>query len=92
LGERIPPRRFTGGGMNHPIFLVYINGQSSKPLVHSIEEAKRYATRHVAYKPSLRIECYCMPDLISRLIFDYQTQEWVEQIVNSDVKKYQLMK
>lgn len=78
--------------MNHAIYLVYINGQSTKPLVHSIEEAKRYATRHIAYKPSLRIECYSMPHLISQWIYDYQTQEWVEQIVNSDLKKYQLMK
>lgn len=78
--------------MNNAIYLVYINGQSTRPLVHSIEEAKRYATRHVAYKPSLRIDCYSMPHLISQWIYDYQAEGWVEQVVNSDPKIYGLMK
>ncbi|GAW66748.1 hypothetical protein GPEL0_01r2240 [Geoanaerobacter pelophilus] len=78
--------------MNHAIFFVYINGQSTKPLVHSLEEAKGYATRHIAYKPSLRIECYSMPYLISQWIYDYQAGEWVEQVVNSNAKIYKLMK
>lgn len=78
--------------MNHAIFLVYINGQSTKPLVHSIDEAKRYATRHIAYKPSLRIECYSMPHLISKWVYDYQAEEWVEQVVCSDPRIYKMMK
>lgn len=78
--------------MNHAIYLVYINEQSNRPLVHSIDEAKRYATRHIAYKPSLRIECYSMPHLISKWVYDYQAEAWVEQVINSDPKIYKLMK
>lgn len=78
--------------MNHPIYLVYINGQSTRPLVHSIDEAKRYATRHIEYRPSLRIECYSMPHLISQWTYDYQAGEWVEQVINRDPKIYELMK
>ena len=78
--------------MKNLIYMVYINEQSSKPLVHSIEEAKQYATRHIEYKPSLRIECYLMPQLISKWIYDYRVEEWVEQVIISDAKKYQLLK
>lgn len=78
--------------MNQTMYLVYINDQSTKPLVHSIEEAKRFATRHIEYKPSLKIECYCMPHLISQWIYDYKREEWVEQVVSSSAKLYELMK
>lgn len=78
--------------MNPPIFMVYINEQSTRPLVHSIAEAKQYATRHIEYKPSLRIECYSMPHLISKWVYDYQIGEWVEQVITSDAKIYKLMK
>lgn len=78
--------------MNPTIFLVYINGQSTKPLVHSIEEAKRHATRHIDYKPSLRIDCYSMPHLISQWVYDYQVEDWVEKVITSDQKLYELMK
>lgn len=78
--------------MNNVQYIVYINEQSTKPLVHTIAEAKQYATRHKEYKPSLRIECYCMPYLISKWIYDYQGDEWVEQVICSNSKLYQLMK
>ena len=78
--------------MNNVQFIVYINQQSTRPLVHSIAEAKQYATRNIEYKPTLKIECYSMPFLISRWIFDYQLEGWVEQVVNSNAKIYRLMK
>ena len=78
--------------MNNVKYIVYINEQSTKPLVHSIAEAKQHATRHIEYKPSLRIECYSMPFLISKWIYDYQIEEWVEQVVTSNSKMYQQMK
>jgi len=78
--------------MNPAIYLVYINGQPTRPLVHSIEEAKSHAIRHIAYKPSLKIQCYSMPHLISEWVYDYQADIWVEQVVNSDLKLYQVMK
>jgi hypothetical protein len=69
-------------------FFVYINGQSTKPLVHSIAEAKRYATRNIGYLPSLRIECYSRSCLISEWIFDYRAESWVEQMVSADAGLY----
>ena len=78
--------------MNNIKFIVYINDQSSKPLVHSIAEAKQYATRHIEYKPSLRIECYSMPFLLSKWIYDYKIEEWVEQVVISSAKMYAQLK
>jgi len=71
--------------MNNIHFIVYINGQSSKPLVHSIAEAKRYAASHLEFKPSLSIECYCMPHQISKWIYDYRIGEWVEQVAVTPV-------
>jgi len=79
------------GGDVNIIYLVYINGQSTKPLVHSIAEAKQFATRNIQYKPSLTIECYSMPHLISKWIYDYEVEKWVEQFITSDLKKYELM-
>jgi hypothetical protein len=69
-------------------FIVYINDQSSKPLVHSIAEAKQYAVRNIIYKPSLRIECYSWPFKISEWIYDYQTVEWVERVVINSKSLY----
>ena len=78
--------------MNNIKFIVYINEQSSKPLVHSIAEAKQYAARHIEYRPSLRIECYAMPHLISKWIYDYKIGEWIEQVVTSNGKMYQQLR
>jgi hypothetical protein len=69
-------------------FIVYINEQSTKPLVHSIAEAKRYATRNIRYLPSLRIECYSRSFMISEWIFDYLAGTWVEQRVSSNAALY----
>jgi hypothetical protein len=65
-------------------FIVYINGQSTKPLVHSLEEAKRYATRNIGYTPELRIECYSRSSMISEWAFDYRAGSWVEQIIGAN--------
>ena len=78
--------------MNNIIYIVYINEQSSKPLVHSIEEAKKYAVRNLQYKPSLRIECYCMPVMISKWIYDYHHEGWVEEVVTNSASLYQRVK
>ena len=72
--------------MNNVIYIV------SRPLVHSIAEAKLYATRKIEYKPSLRIECYSMPVMISQFIYDYQMGEWVEQVVTSSDSQNQRIK
>ena len=69
-------------------FIVYINDQSSKPLVHSFAEAKQYAMRNIKYKPSLRIECYSWPFKISEWTYDYQTGEWAEQVVINSTSLY----
>jgi hypothetical protein len=73
-------------------FIVYINEQSTKPLVHSIAEAKEYATRNIEYKPSLKIECYCAKFQISEWIYDYQIKDWIEQLTTSDATMYQQIK
>jgi hypothetical protein len=69
-------------------FIVYINEQSTRPLVHSIAEAKRHATRNIGYAPELRIECYSRLCLISEWIFDYHAGSWVEQVVSSNAALY----
>jgi hypothetical protein len=69
-------------------FIVYINDQSTRPLVHSIAEAKRYATRNIEYAPELRIECYSRLCLISEWIFDYHAGSWVEMMVSSNAALY----
>jgi hypothetical protein len=51
-------------------YLIYINGQSIKPLVNSIREAKRHAERHLKYQPSLKIECYRAPITTCIWIYD----------------------
>jgi len=61
-------------------YLVYINGQSSKPLVNSLEEAKRYATSKISYKPSLRIECYSAPSTACEWMYDYTSGKWVKTV------------
>ena len=61
-------------------FIVYINGQSTKPLLHTLEEVKQYATRHIEYKPFLRIECYTTPYQVRKWTYDYQIEDWVEQL------------
>lgn len=81
-----------GGYVNNTIYIVYINEQSTKPLVHSIAEAKQYAVRHIEYKPSLRIECYSMPYLISRWVYDYKSEDWVEHVITKDPGIYERMK
>jgi hypothetical protein len=63
---------------NNIKFLVYINGQSNKPLVNSIEEAKRYAMRKLEYKPSLRVECYTAPFTNCVWVYDYGKGEWIK--------------
>jgi hypothetical protein len=72
-------------------FIVYINGQSSKPLVHSISQAMAYASRNLRYKPSLRIECYCALFKISEWVYDYHDEQWQERIVSSSRSLYQKM-
>jgi len=69
-------------------FIVYINDQSTRPLVHSIAEAKRYATRNIGYLPSLRIECYSRSFMISEWVFDYGAGHWVEQMVCANAALY----
>ena len=69
--------------MNDIKFFVYINEQSTKPLVHSLSDAIRYASRNMEYKPALRIECYFMLFKISEWYYDYHAKEWVQQIVTS---------
>jgi hypothetical protein len=64
-------------------YFVYINEQSTKPLVHSIAEAKEHATRNIRYKPSIRIECYSMQSKIGEWIYDYTTAEWFERIATT---------
>jgi hypothetical protein len=65
-------------------YLIYINGQSIKPLVNSIREAKRHAERHLEYQPSLKIECYRAPITTCIWIYDYQLREWVKAANNPD--------
>ena len=62
-------------------YIVYINDQSSKPLVNSIAEAKMYAVSNIKYKPVLRIECYSWPTKIGEWIYDYQAEVWLEQVI-----------
>jgi hypothetical protein len=70
-------------------FFVYINEQSTRPLVHTITEAKQYAMRNIWYKPSLRIECYSMSFMICEWIYNYPDNEWVQNMVTSDSTLYQ---
>jgi hypothetical protein len=60
-------------------YFVYINEQSTKPLVHSMAEAKEHATRNIRYKPSIRIECYSMQSKIGEWIYDYTSEKWFER-------------
>ena len=69
-------------------FIVYINEQSTRPLVHSIAEAKKFATRNIAYTPSLKIECYSGSFKLSEWIYNYPEGEWVEQVVISSAALY----
>ena len=70
-------------------FFVYINEQSTRPLVHTITEAKQHAMRNIWYKPSLRIECYSMSSMICEWIYNYYTSEWVHNMVTSDPAMHQ---
>jgi len=74
--------------MGNVKFIVYINDQSSKPLVHSIAEAKQYATRNIQHKPPIRIECYSLQFKISEWVYDYHAEEWIEQYVTSSISLY----
>jgi hypothetical protein len=65
-------------------YLLYVNGQSSKPLVNSIKEAKRHAEGQLVYKPSLRIECYRAPVTTCIWVYDYQTGAWVKSAGHHD--------
>jgi hypothetical protein len=62
--------------MHNMKYLLYVADQSSKPLVNSIEEAKRYASLHMEHKLSLRIECYSAPTTACIWTYDYGTQSW----------------
>jgi len=68
--------------MGETKYIVYINEQSTKPLVHSLEEAKKYAVRNIGYTPELRIECYFRLCLISEWVFDYGAGSWVERVIS----------
>jgi hypothetical protein len=63
--------------MNNKKYLLYINEQSNKQLVNSIQEAKRQAECHTKYRPSLRIECYSAPTTACIWTYDYKTRSWV---------------
>jgi hypothetical protein len=65
-------------------YLLYINGQSSKPLVNSIKEAQRHAERQLVFKPSLRIECYRAPITTCTWLYDYQAETWVKTAGHHD--------
>jgi hypothetical protein len=69
-------------------YFVYINEQSTKPLVHSIAEAKEHATRNIRYKPSIRIECHLMQSKIGEWIYDYNTEAWFERITSNSEAQY----
>lgn len=59
-------------------YLIYIDGQSSKPLVNSIKDAKLHAECLKKYKPSLKIECYRSPITACIWIYDYNIETWVK--------------
>jgi hypothetical protein len=67
-------------------YFVYINNQSTRPLVHSLAEAKQHATRNISYKPTLRIECYERTLKISEWVYEYSRSEWVEQLAINGAK------
>jgi len=64
--------------MDNIKYLVYVDGQSSKPLVNSLKEAKLHAERLKKYKPSLRIECYSLPKTACIWIYDYNIETWLK--------------
>ena len=71
--------------MRNIMYLVYIDGQSIKPLVNSIKEAKTHAERYVKYKPSLRIECYSSPITACIWVYDYKIKDWIKTADYQDV-------
>jgi hypothetical protein len=64
---------------NHK-FILYINGQSTKPLVNSLSQAMRHAEAHLKFRPSLRIECFRSPIVACVWNYDHKTNAWNKSV------------
>jgi hypothetical protein len=68
--------------MRNMKYLVYIEDRSIKPLVNSIEDAKRHASSYIKYRLPLRIECYSAPITSCIWVYDYHIESWIKTADN----------